>query len=121
MHVVPDPVQQCDIEIDAGHGRELTQVEVFTGEYADAVKPALQVAERSLDVQQLGAVQYRAGQRQGRSGEGEALRKQQAEQLAVTAVAVRMVLTHVDESLGDRQSTRLNSSHVAISYAVFCL
>src|SRR5690625_5575884 len=25
------------------------------------------------------------------------------------------------ESLGDRKSTRLNSSHVAISYAVFCL
>src|SRR5690625_6754810 len=24
-------------------------------------------------------------------------------------------------SLGDRKSTRLNSSHVAISYAVFCL
>src|SRR5690625_6803276 len=27
---------------------------------------------------------------------------------------------HVDSSL-DRKSTRLNSSHVAISYAVFCL
>src|SRR5439155_22691171 len=26
---------------------------------------------------------------------------------------------HIDE--GDRKSTRLNSSHVAISYAVFCL
>src|SRR5207253_7054141 len=25
------------------------------------------------------------------------------------------------ESVGDRKSTRLNSSHVAISYAVFCL
>src|SRR5699024_12088390 len=27
----------------------------------------------------------------------------------------------VDEQLGDRKSTRLNSSHVSISYAVFCL
>src|SRR5690625_6605044 len=27
----------------------------------------------------------------------------------------------VAEHLGDRKSTRLNSSHVAISYAVFCL
>src|SRR5207253_5059218 len=27
----------------------------------------------------------------------------------------------VNASLGDRKSTRLNSSHVAISYAVFCL
>src|SRR5207253_7396097 len=26
-----------------------------------------------------------------------------------------------DDSPGDRKSTRLNSSHVAISYAVFCL
>src|SRR3989442_10125399 len=26
-----------------------------------------------------------------------------------------------DETLGDRKSTRLNSSHVRISYAVFCL
>src|SRR5207302_10151622 len=26
-----------------------------------------------------------------------------------------------EESLGDRKSTRLNSSHVKISYAVFCL
>src|SRR5699024_12019435 len=27
----------------------------------------------------------------------------------------------VDEELEDRKSTRLNSSHVSISYAVFCL
>src|SRR5439155_1853788 len=26
-----------------------------------------------------------------------------------------------EETIGDRKSTRLNSSHVAISYAVFCL
>ena len=28
---------------------------------------------------------------------------------------------HADFGSGDRKSTRLNSSHVAISYAVFCL
>src|SRR5699024_12559586 len=28
---------------------------------------------------------------------------------------------HTDSTLGDRKSTRLNSSHVSISYAVFCL
>src|SRR5437667_8196174 len=28
--------------------------------------------------------------------------------------------SHIDESL-DRKSTRLNSSHITISYAVFCL
>src|SRR5256885_5387568 len=27
----------------------------------------------------------------------------------------------IDESTGDRKSTRLNSSHLVISYAVFCL
>src|SRR6266540_5289183 len=34
--------------------------------------------------------------------------------LGVDAVVVR-------EALGDRKSTRLNSSHITISYAVFCL
>src|SRR3989442_7971744 len=28
---------------------------------------------------------------------------------------------HAEQSLADRKSTRLNSSHVRISYAVFCL
>src|SRR5690625_5323415 len=28
---------------------------------------------------------------------------------------------HTNQKYGDRKSTRLNSSHVAISYAVFCL
>src|SRR5439155_8971572 len=36
-----------------------------------------------------------------------------------THVSVRDELT--DDELEDRKSTRLNSSHVAISYAVFCL
>src|SRR5690606_40273678 len=30
-------------------------------------------------------------------------------------------LDHVNLQIGDRKSTRLNSSHVKISYAVFCL
>src|SRR2546430_11020553 len=30
-------------------------------------------------------------------------------------------VTHVDRDVGDRKSTRLNSSHSQISYAVFCL
>src|SRR2546430_13611384 len=33
----------------------------------------------------------------------------------------RFVLAHLDEVGGDRKSTRLNSSHSQISYAVFCL
>src|SRR5690625_6917147 len=31
------------------------------------------------------------------------------------------IYPYVTEGIGDRKSTRLNSSHVAISYAVFCL
>src|SRR5439155_16521420 len=31
------------------------------------------------------------------------------------------ILAAYDQDVGDRKSTRLNSSHVAISYAVFCL
>src|SRR5690625_1950061 len=37
------------------------------------------------------------------------------------AVREIVVLATPDQELGDRKSTRLNSSHVAISYAVFCL
>src|SRR5690625_7547385 len=32
-----------------------------------------------------------------------------------------LLLSRLNGALGDRKSTRLNSSHVAISYAVFCL
>src|SRR5690349_23839574 len=38
-----------------------------------------------------------------------------------TGQAVRTLEGHTDSVSGDRKSTRLNSSHVEISYAVFCL
>src|SRR5690625_6473200 len=34
---------------------------------------------------------------------------------------IKMLTGELDKTAGDRKSTRLNSSHVAISYAVFCL
>src|SRR2546421_7813832 len=37
------------------------------------------------------------------------------------AVATLSMDVQEDETLGDRKSTRLNSSHDQISYAVFCL
>src|SRR5699024_11315220 len=37
------------------------------------------------------------------------------------ATCVEIMREAVTRSLGDRKSTRLNSSHVSISYAVFCL
>src|SRR2546426_1637995 len=41
--------------------------------------------------------------------------------LAEDEAPVRAVARHVLERHGDRKSTRLNSSHLVISYAVFCL
>src|SRR5436305_7687053 len=38
-----------------------------------------------------------------------------------STVGVRNVLADPKEAIEDRKSTRLNSSHVRISYAVFCL
>src|SRR5699024_12358402 len=41
--------------------------------------------------------------------------------IALTARLEVHVTVHPDERSADRKSTRLNSSHVSISYAVFCL
>src|SRR5256885_12801272 len=38
-----------------------------------------------------------------------------------TTTVVRVELVPLDADDGDRKSTRLNSSHLVISYAVFCL
>src|SRR3712207_8898564 len=48
---------------------------------------------------------------------GEELQRDDREQRLEEPVRAR----HVDDLLGDRKSTRLNSSHANISYAVFCL
>src|SRR5690625_5933105 len=42
-------------------------------------------------------------------------------QLALLTEKGRFLVFDLDELRVDRKSTRLNSSHVAISYAVFCL
>src|SRR5438270_5789350 len=39
----------------------------------------------------------------------------------VPGVRLNLVVGHPEHSLPDRKSTRLNSSHSQISYAVFCL
>src|SRR3712207_7378209 len=56
----------------------------------------------------------------------ELLRHIQRHGLALTAAQVRsleelLTAKGTDEGLRDRKSTRLNSSHANISYAVFCL
>src|SRR5207302_7248892 len=76
-----------------------------------------------------------AGQAAAACGADERRRRSDAGRAAAAAVAVGHeprtlfqqlhVLLHVelaaDLRRGDRKSTRLNSSHVKISYAVFCL
>src|SRR3712207_7946402 len=42
-------------------------------------------------------------------------------ELRVTVVGRRVMSASLDSQASDRKSTRLNSSHANISYAVFCL
>src|SRR3712207_6876133 len=51
----------------------------------------------------------------------ERLAERWIEEDGVVAEAVRPPRFRGDDSLEDRKSTRLNSSHANISYAVFCL
>src|SRR2546426_7177012 len=41
--------------------------------------------------------------------------------LTLAVASDRCLLLRLEQSIGDRKSTRLNSSHLVISYAVFCL
>src|SRR3712207_7887342 len=57
-----------------------------------------------------------------RGGFARAVRPQQAEALAGAHLQINAGHgRHVRVTLEDRKSTRLNSSHANISYAVFCL
>src|SRR5690625_5588001 len=60
------------------------------------------------------------GQRLSREleGQGWALSTEWADKMPRSSTWAHWA---ADENYGDRKSTRLNSSHVAISYAVFCL
>src|SRR5439155_1002852 len=51
----------------------------------------------------------------------DALRRGEGRDAPSRLLQERFAAEHGAELLGDRKSTRLNSSHVAISYAVFCL
>src|SRR5258707_8107604 len=60
-----------------------------------------------------------------RSSDGSLVGKLQRQNGAAVAQGEQVVLGHrvarVEDNLLDRKSTRLNSSHANISYAVFCL
>src|SRR3712207_8423949 len=75
-----------------------------------------QVAEAALD-HLLG----RALERPVGRGEGQVLREVLADPLAVRVLTLAQGQEDVALGDEDRKSTRLNSSHANISYAVFCL
>src|SRR5437773_6832566 len=52
---------------------------------------------------------------------GHVDRDRQVPSAMIVSVARVQIELPVIEALGDRKSTRLNSSHITISYAVFCL
>src|SRR5256885_9513868 len=53
--------------------------------------------------------------------EGRALRAEPRDQRVAARALPQPRTRHVGGRAGDRKSTRLNSSHLVISYAVFCL
>src|SRR5690606_41697902 len=58
------------------------------------------------------------------AGEGPGRHQRTCRELFDADLLVEMLLhphQHLGDGGGDRKSTRLNSSHVKISYAVFCL
>src|SRR3989442_2581477 len=56
-----------------------------------------------------------------RGGRGARAVEERGRDLPPRRLSVRLMRIDVNAFLGDRKSTRLNSSHVRISYAVFCL
>src|SRR3989454_3788693 len=56
-----------------------------------------------------------------RSGRGRVRRYRARDSIRARATDLRSVLHHQGGRERDRKSTRLNSSHLVISYAVFCL
>src|SRR6266498_4249220 len=74
--------------------------------------------------QEIGAAGYRPAGSASAAGRSAAwfrrVRRVPAGLTAVTSLALGLRLWRLDAT-GDRKSTRLNSSHVRISYAVFCL
>src|SRR5207302_8740034 len=71
-----------------------------------------------------GELTYRCVSKDGKKYYGSTLPQQcigqPVEQLSTSGIVVRRISPEGDEK-ADRKSTRLNSSHVKISYAVFCL
>src|SRR5439155_18718059 len=77
---------------------------------------------------EIHSISQSIGEEKFRGGEGHVVRMQPEHALGVIARGDQHIAVAMDRSFwcssaagGDRKSTRLNSSHVASSYAVFCL
>src|SRR5699024_11550739 len=95
----------------------------------NAVQRALEMVEEGVDIIDVGGYSTRPG------GYTEITADTEIERTVPVIKAIRAAGVTVDISVdtfrsevaravleaGDRKSTRLNSSHVSISYAVFCL
>src|SRR6266508_1220373 len=99
----------------------------FEGRKREHTRNQEEVVENGVYLAVVGVAAARTVQTAGDAGLPEmggvvarvALGETDAEVLRIAAgEGLEMMLDHLDE---DRKSTRLNSSHVAISYAVFCL
>src|SRR5438034_2121979 len=75
--------------------------------YTTLFRSGLACGDRSGVTEELGVVRSRRSHRR-------ALARRERENVVVKAA-------HRHAIVGDRKSTRLNSSHTVISYAVFCL
>src|SRR5690606_39607785 len=110
----------ADGEAVADHGFAIEALlEQFRGGVAGDVPGQRQAVE-------LGQLAERHVAGQGEAAEGLQLGLLRGAALGEQPVQARRVLVRGDEvgvvvRLQDRKSTRLNSSHVKISYAVFCL
>src|SRR5256885_11647649 len=98
---------------------------VVRGEYSQELVPAGEQAVVVADVRQ-----ELEGRRRGRDGgEDDVLVRREAvpgllqagDPPAGACGPGHLLIQEADRAVGDRKSTRLNSSHLVISYAVFCL
>src|SRR5699024_11591359 len=79
----------------------------------------VQSLQERLKAQQERLKQLKADSEQTRFAEQKA--ELEYQQFAERLTDVKQLYQRLQASEGDRKSTRLNSSHVSISYAVFCL
>src|SRR5947209_8870795 len=91
--------------LDEGEGFKVKRIEVLPGKRLSYQRHARR-AEHWMVVAGTARVTLDGGERVVRCGE---------------TMDIRVGAAHRVENPGDRKSTRLNSSHANISYAVFCL